>query len=195
MTRRDQLHTVSSWLNDLNDLTAGARPLADSKPKVAALASALSEEFPAGAFSRQSLMAVARAYKFFPSYAEICDTLSPWWKDHRPTPIAIETDQSSSVKQRELERRNREEWEGVTAAQVRGHIRDLASFSPTDMAIAHRGILAHGLAKNAPQHLGLLPPEWLQGVTEPAERAKLREASLRAAAAEIHAEVKRGPLE
>jgi hypothetical protein len=195
MTRRDHLHAVSSWLNDLNELTAGSKPLADSKPKIASLAAALGEEFPPGAFTRQSLLVVARANKFFPSYAEICELLSPWWKDRRPTPIAIETDQSSSVKQRELERRNREEWEGVTAAQVRGHIRDLASFSPTDMAIAHRGILAHGLAKNAPQHLGLLPPEWLQGVTEPAVRAKIREASLRAAAAETHAEVKRGKPE
>jgi hypothetical protein len=193
MTRRDHLHAVSSWLNDLNELTAGSRPLADSKPKVASLASALAEDFPAGAFTRQSLLVVSRAYKFFPCYSEICETLSPWWRDHRPTPIAIETDQSSSVKQRELERRNREEWEGVTAAQVREHVRNLASFAPTDMATAHRGILAHGLAKNAPQHLGLLPPAWLVGVTESPERAKLREASLRAAAAEIHADVKRGP--
>ena len=28
---RSHLHTVSSWLNDLTDLTAGSAPLADSK--------------------------------------------------------------------------------------------------------------------------------------------------------------------
>jgi hypothetical protein len=195
MTRRDHLHAVSSWLNDLNELTAGARPLADNKPKIATLASALSEEFPPGAFTRNSLLVVGRAYKFFPSYAEICETLSPWWKDHRPTPIAIASDQSATHKQAELERKNRAEWEGITAAQVRDHIRDLASFSPSDMAVAHRGILAHGLAENAPQHLGLLPPQWLENTTETPERAKIREASLRAAAADMHAEVKRGPPE
>jgi hypothetical protein len=63
------------------------------------------------------------------------------------------------------------------------------------MAVAHRGILAHGLAENAPQHLGLLPPQWLENTTETPERAKIREASLRAAAADMHAEVKRGPPE
>ena len=171
MTRRDLLHAVSSWLNDLNELTAGSKPLADSKPKIASLAAALGEEFPPGAFTRQSLLVVARANKFFPSYAEICELLSPWWKDHRPTPIAIETDQSSSVKQREIERKNREEWQGITAAQIRGHIRDMEGAPP-----AWRPILAHALAVNAPQHLGLLPPEWLKGVTEPPERARLREA-------------------
>jgi hypothetical protein len=186
---RSHLHTVTSWLNDLNDLTAGARPLADSKRKIAALASALFDDFPPAAFTRQSLLVVSRAYKFFPSYAEICEVLSPWWKDHRPAPVAIAApDQSASAQQRERDRENRESWEGITAAQVRAHIRDLADFAPTDMAIAHRGILAHALANRAPQHLGLLPPAWLNDLTEPPERAKLR-----VAAVDIRPEVKRGP--
>ena len=187
---RNHLHTVTSWLNDLNDLTAGATKLADSKRRIAALASVLFEEFPPGAFTRQSLIVVSRAYTFFPSYAEICKELSPWWKDHRPTPIAIADDRSAAVKQAQRDREVAESWANMTAAQVRAHIRELTDFTPTDMAIAHRGLLAHALKVNCPQHLGLLPPAWLKDITEPPERT-----ALRAAAADIHAEVKRGPPE
>ena len=187
MTRRDHLHAVSSWLNDLNELTAGVRPLADNKPKIATLASALSEEFPPGAFTRSSLLVVSRAYKFFPSYSEICETLSPWWKDHRPTPIAIETDQSAGAKQAQRERDNAESWV-KTPQEVRAKIAEIRNgFMPHLLG----PIFGAAMQRHRPHLLPLLPPEWLKGLpTEPPERA-----ALRAAAAEIHAEVKRGPPE
>ena len=183
---RSHLHVVTSWLNDLNDLTAGSAPLADSKRKITALASALFDEFPPGAFSRQSLLVVSRAYKFFPSYAEICEVLSPWWKDHRPAPVAIAApDQSAGAKQAERDREVHESWD-MTPEQVRAKIRFVRDgFMPHLMG----PYLAAAFRAHAPHQLALLPPEWLKGEpTEPPERAKLR-----VAAAEIHAEVKRGP--
>ena len=133
MTRRDHLHAVSSWLNDLNELTAGARPLADNKPKIATLASALSEEFPPGAFTRSSLLVVSRAYKFFPSYSEICETLSPWWKDHRPMPTAIaQTDRSVAEKQAQRDRENAESW-AKTPQEIRAKITEIRNGFMPDM--------------------------------------------------------------
>ena len=187
MTRRDQLHAVSSWLNDLANLTAGPTPLADSKPKIATLAAALGEEFPSAAFNRNSLLAVARACKFFPSYSEICEVLSPWWKDHRPTPIAITKAHRSDADQ-QLER-DREVTESFpnTAAEVRAKIRETRNgFMPH--LIGHW--YATAIAKHRPQFLGLLPPEWLKEPQESAERAKLR-----VAAAKIHTEIRRGPTD
>jgi len=87
--RRDTLHAISGWLYELANLTAGSAPLNDAKAKVASIATALADDFPADAFSRQSLIAVARECKFFPSYAELVAVLSPWWREHRPTPTAI----------------------------------------------------------------------------------------------------------
>ena len=182
---RGHLHAVTSWLNDLNDITAGSKPLADSKPKIAALASILFEEFPPGAFTRQSLIVVGRSCKFFPSLAEICEVLGPWWKDHQPPLIAIAGDQAATVKQREIERETRESWENITPQQIRANVRALDGHQWRD---AWGNLLAAAIQKHAPHHLGLLPPEWLKDRSEPPERAKLR-----AVAAEIHPEVKRGP--
>lgn len=172
MTRRDHLHAITSWLNDLNDLTAGHAPLVDAKRKIAALAAALSEEYPAGAFTRQSLVVVAKASTFFPGFGEICKTLSPWWLERRPQPLAITSDQPASVKQREIEREVRESWQGITAEQARAKIRALNG-NPMRLTLGH--MLASALRKHAPQHLGLLPPEWLADRTEPADVVALRQ--------------------
>jgi hypothetical protein len=187
MTRRDHLHGVTSWLNDLANLTAGPTPLADSKPKIASLAAALGEEFPLGAFTRQSLLVVARTTKFFPSYSEICDALSPWWKDHRPTPVAIETDQSGGAKQAQRDRENAESWV-KTPQEVRAKITEIRNgFMPHLFG----PIFGAAMQRHRPHLLPLLPPEWLKWLpTEPPERA-----ALRAAATEIHTEVKRGKPE
>lgn len=184
---RSHLHTVTSWLNDLNDLTAGATKLADSKRRIAALASVLFEEFPPGAFTRQSLIVVSRAYTFFPSYAEICKELSPWWKDHRPTPVAIETDQSAGAKQAQRERENAESWV-KTPQEVRAKITEIRNgFMPHLLG----PIFGAAMQRHRSHLLPLLPPEWLKGLpTEPPERA-----ALRAAAADMHAEIKRGSPE
>jgi hypothetical protein len=86
--RRD-LHNVTGWLSDLANLSAGTTPLADAKIKIASLATALVEIYPPAAFTRQSLLAVAKNCKFFPSFAELCAALTPWWNDNRPVLPAL----------------------------------------------------------------------------------------------------------
>jgi hypothetical protein len=46
--------------------------------------------FPDGAFTVQSLEHVARSFRREPSYAELCETLGAWWKDHRPPSPALQ---------------------------------------------------------------------------------------------------------
>jgi hypothetical protein len=185
MTSRSHLHVVTSWLNDLNDLTAGDKPLADSKRKIAALASALFDDFPPGAFTRQSLLVVSRAYTFFPSYSEIFKVLSPWWKDHRPAPIAIaQTDRSIAEKQAVRDRENAESW-ARTPQEIRAKITEIRNGFMPDLLGSY---YAAAIRIHRPHLLGLLPPEWLKERSEPPERA-----ALRVAAADIHADVKRGP--
>jgi hypothetical protein len=79
------LRHITGWLNDLANLTAGNPPLEDIKLRAGAMASMLADQFPEAAFTRASLAHVARKCTFFPSYAELCDALLPWWQDNRPT--------------------------------------------------------------------------------------------------------------
>ena len=101
------------WLKALGTLVAGSLPANESRAKLNLLAPMLAEEFPAGAFTPPSLAAVARQCKFFPSYAEICEVLSPWWKEHRPPHRAIAADQNATIRQREIEREVSESWDGI----------------------------------------------------------------------------------
>jgi hypothetical protein len=178
MKNRQQWAAMLAKLVAPMDATRAAKALADMLPMLA--------DFPDAAFCLDSLDAVATKCRFAPSYAELRGHLADWWKAHRPPLHAIETDQSASAVQAGRDREDRESWEGITAAQVRAKVRALEGI----IAPGWRGILAHALAKNAPHHLGLIPPEWLKDVAEPPERAKLR-----AAAAEINAQVRRGPTD
>lgn len=70
------LKHVGAWLNDLATMTAGSMPIAEAKARVASLASMLAEDFPAEAFNRASLRAVAGENTFFPTYKEIRDGIA-----------------------------------------------------------------------------------------------------------------------
>ena len=176
MTATNHERTVAVWLSDLGKLTAGAAPLSDAKAKIASMAAALAEEFPPSAFSRASLVFVARQCKFFPTFGEVCDALGPWWKQHRPTPLAIAADQDATIKQREIERAVRESWDGITAPQVRAKIRAVRD-SPAPLVPTLGSFLAAALGKHAPHHLALLPPEWLKDQAEPPQVQALRKAA------------------
>jgi hypothetical protein len=88
-THRRDLQNITGWLTDLANLTAGNVPLPDAKTKIATTATALIEDYPPAAFTRESLMHVARQCKFFPSYSELCTHLAAWWRDHRPVLPAL----------------------------------------------------------------------------------------------------------
>jgi hypothetical protein len=173
VSNRDHLRLVTSWLSDLANLTAGTAPLADAKTKITAIASMLAEDFPAGAFTRQSLNVVARACKFFPSYSELCTTLGAWWIEHRPPPSqpAISQDDKRAKEERE-ERERSDSWRDVTPEQVRAKIRGIREgFKPE----VYGHFLGTAVRLHAPQHLGLVPPEWLdEAPTQSAEVIELR---------------------
>jgi hypothetical protein len=172
VSNRDHLRQVTGWLSDLANLTAGTAPLVDAKTKIAAIASMLAEDFPAGAFTRQSLNVVARACKFFPSYSELCSTLGPWWIEHRPPPsqVAISQDDKRAKEEREEQERS-DSWRDITDEQVRAKIRALHGH-PKRQELGH--FLAIAVKRNAPAKLGMLPPEWLDAPTEPAKVIAMR---------------------
>lgn len=82
-------HLVGGWLTDLANLAAGGTPVHDAKAKIAAMAAVISEDFPPQAFTRQSLIAVSRKCKFFPSYSELHEALDAWWKEWGAKPPAL----------------------------------------------------------------------------------------------------------
>lgn len=61
------------WITALGTLTATRPEEADALGKARAYAAML--EFPANAFNRASLDAAARKFRWFPSYAEVCEHL------------------------------------------------------------------------------------------------------------------------
>lgn len=61
------------WLTALGTLTATRPDEADAAGKARAYATML--EFPASAFSKASLDAAARKFRWFPAYAEVCEHL------------------------------------------------------------------------------------------------------------------------
>ena len=87
---------------------------------------------------------------------------------------AIAADQNATIRQREIERTVRESWEGIAAAQVNAKIRAVRDSPAGPMQAVLGSLLAAALAKHAPLHLGLLPPEWLKGHVEPADVTALR---------------------
>jgi hypothetical protein len=76
--------TVRDWLKGLGLLTAGHANVKETQARASAYASLLSREFKPGAFTTDSLTAVARDCTFFPSFGELCKALSAWWEDNRP---------------------------------------------------------------------------------------------------------------
>jgi len=185
------LRVISAWLTDLANLTAGNASMREIKPRIGGIASMLSDNFPTGAFTRNSLEHVARQCSFFPSYGELCNALAPWWKDHQPPHRAIAADQPATVKQREIEREVAESWANITPEQIRQKIRNLDG-NPMHETLGPW--LATALAKYATHHLGQLPPQWLKAHNEQPEIAAEREASLRRAAAfEVRYDTRRGP--
>lgn len=157
---RQQLQAVSKWANDLADLTAGARPLAEVKTKLAALAPLLAEEFDPGAFCRASLVFVARQCKFFPTFGEACEALSEWRKQN-PRHAAIPDFGRRDDWDRKLDRQREEadaSWRNATEADIRAKVRALDGHPHRQLC---GQMLATALRHHAPRLLGYLPPEFL----------------------------------
>lgn len=52
-------------------------------------------------------------------------------------------------------------WITITATQIRAKIADIEAIPMKAIRETYGRILAHAVATHAPQHAGLLPPEWL----------------------------------
>jgi hypothetical protein len=161
---KQQLQIVSKWLNDLADLTAGSQPLADAKTKLAALAPALAEEFDASAFNRNSLVAVARQCKFFPSFGEAFEALSGWRRDHPKQQHDAIAGPDIGPNERlrrkhEAERADAEaSWANISEPQIFAKLRALDGH-PQRLLFGR--MLATAIRRHASRMLGLLPPEFL----------------------------------
>lgn len=168
MTTHASLRHVSAWLSDLATLCAGSQPLAGAKSKIAAYASLLADDFPAAAFTRASLQHVAQANRFFPSYAEIHQPLSAWWQDNRPAPRALPPPDPTSkcpldehgfpdrnrASQAQINEYYRNDWDDPASIRMR-----VQRYRDDPFALER---LAFLVRKWAPQHLGLLPPQFVE---------------------------------
>jgi hypothetical protein len=152
---------AASWLNDLAIVVAGSAPLADLKAKVAGMSGLLAEDYPPEAFSRASLAHVARQCKFFPSYGELTEHLSAWWKDHRPEPRLAITATDERTRQDQHSADCAADWASITTAQLREKIANVRAIGQSGMRLSWGRVLSTAIHRHAPHLAGLIPPEWL----------------------------------
>jgi len=65
--------TVAKWLTSLGVLCAGQTTASDAKTKIAAYAPLM--DYPASVLTKQTLQDAGRAFKWFPSFAEVSEFL------------------------------------------------------------------------------------------------------------------------
>ena len=76
---------VREWCQSLGVLTAVSLSRAEAEMKLGAYVPMLMRDFPDGAFTTDSLNAVAReCTEGFPIYPVLAGRLSRWWREHRP---------------------------------------------------------------------------------------------------------------
>ncbi len=76
------------WLKTLGTLVAGNLTRPEAELRLTAYGPLLAREFPVEAFTQDTLSRVARDLPsaFFPSYSELCRSLSKVWREMRPLP-------------------------------------------------------------------------------------------------------------
>src|SRR6185295_8697341 len=169
---------IAGWLNDLAVLAAGNERVADAKAKIAAAAGMLAERFPAEAFTRKSLDAIASQCVTLPNYAELVAKISRWWKDNRPPPSAtalrLEEQRYVPKSMREpsaAEQDDRKFFADMTPAALLRRVAEVEALPITGISGFGRSALIRttlrGITKYNPDLLPYLPPSWLP--REPAD--------------------------
>lgn len=74
---------VRNWLKMIGALNIGAMEPDEIEWRLAVLAPALAEEFAASVFTPETARTVARQSSYFPTFGEICKALEPLAKQHR----------------------------------------------------------------------------------------------------------------
>ena len=160
MARTDHQH-IRDWLKALGSLAACALTAKEFDARISAYVPLLATDFPRSAFGPASLAAIARQCKFFPAYAELCDLLSAWWREHRPPPRDPALEGPETRTQAERSAMAEASWRDITAGQVRERIAEIRLVEGAGHIQASLGrMLAHAITTHAPHHLGLLPPDW-----------------------------------
>ena len=81
---------VREWCVSLGVLTVVSISRDEAEMKLAAYVPLLVSEFPAAAFTTESLQHVARlCHRGFPTYPEIVNHLSMWWRENRTLPRIV----------------------------------------------------------------------------------------------------------
>jgi hypothetical protein len=90
MQKHAHVKPIRQWLQSLAILTTVTMNRDDAETRFAAYVAMLADRFPDEAFTRASLEHVAaKATRGFPTYGELVEALTEWWKDNRPHPVAI----------------------------------------------------------------------------------------------------------
>lgn len=127
-------------------------------------------DLPDGAFNLTSLEYVARQVRRAPSYHELREHLGQWWKDNRPQQATRAIAHDSLPHQIEALRiaELRREWDDPVGIRLRW-----ASIEDTHpMRERCRKLLGAAVARHAPQHVGLIPPDyWPEWYVEQVQEA------------------------
>ncbi len=110
---RTEVSKVRDWLKALASLTAEKQSAEDLAARVDAMAPLLVREFDRGTFSPASLAHVAKASKWFPSYAEACEALTAFRKTQAPVypALAAPAPQRSPTSEDDADRADRAWWD------------------------------------------------------------------------------------
>lgn len=175
MARRDE-EAIADWLLQLVMLIGARLEADDLQTRIDALVGQLSGDFPADAFCNSSLRLAARKLKFFPSYAELCEVLDEFWREHKPDAVNDQDQVAALV--RNWQRHASGDW-GKTQATPNSLRYELGYYRDHHGEVFIRLVETDERAKRIARANG-----WMSG-------AKI--VPLRPAAAPMPQEVKRGP--
>ena len=156
---------VRDWLKQVGALSIGAMDDREFEARLRVLTPALARQFAEAAFCYDSAVAVAaECPNGFPTFGEVVKALRSWWREQRDpfglpmlgteAPVTTEADRQSVV-----DAEIAASWASMSAWDVKAKIRTLDGHPFRDQL---GGILAIACRKHAPQHLALLPTEWLR---------------------------------
>lgn len=85
MNNTESLRIIAGWLNNLAELTRHGEDGRPTKNRLATIATMLGRDFPAGAFTTDSLHAAAQGIEWFPPYDTIRQQIGEWWRENQTT--------------------------------------------------------------------------------------------------------------
>jgi hypothetical protein len=88
MNDAETLRHIARWVGRLANITRHGSAGLDAET-LRDLATLLAKQFPAGAFTTDSLAATVDGQEWFPPFATIADRIGEWWRDHRPAVPAL----------------------------------------------------------------------------------------------------------